>query len=137
MLSMHEGTEYLFEALRASASGYLLRSGADRDLIEACGAAMCDEPLLYPSAIRTLTRDHLDRPPSDGGDILNPRETEIVKLIAEAHSARRSPRCSWSAPRPSSATAPTSSRSSVRATASSHPLRDPARSRRAVARPGA
>jgi DNA-binding NarL/FixJ family response regulator len=88
MLSMHDSTEYLFEALRAGASGYVLKSGADRDLIEACRAAMRDEPFLYPSAIRTLIRDHLERPPADAGEILTPRETEIVKLIAEAHSSK-------------------------------------------------
>jgi DNA-binding NarL/FixJ family response regulator len=88
MLSMHDSTEYLFEALRAGASGYVLKSGADRDLIEACRAAMRDEPFLYPSAIRTLIRDHLDRPLTDAGEILTPRETEIVKLIAEAHSSK-------------------------------------------------
>lgn len=88
MLSMHDSTEYLFEALRAGASGYVLKSGADRDLIEACRAAMRDEPFLYPFAIRTLIRDHLDRPPTDAGDVLTPRETEIVKLIAEAHSSK-------------------------------------------------
>jgi DNA-binding NarL/FixJ family response regulator len=88
MLSMHDSTEYLFEALRAGASGYVLKSGADRDLIEACRAAMRDEPFLYPSAIRTLIRDHLDRPSTDAGQVLTPRETEIVKLIAEAHSSK-------------------------------------------------
>lgn len=87
MLSMHDSTEYLFEALRAGASGYVLKSGADRDLIEACRAAMRDEPFLYPSAIRTLIRDHLERP-ADSGEILTPRETEIVKLIAEAHNSK-------------------------------------------------
>jgi DNA-binding NarL/FixJ family response regulator len=88
MLSMHDSTEYLFEALRAGASGYVLKSGADRDLIEACRAAMRDEPFLYPSAIRTLIRDHLERPRAETGEILTPRETEIVKLIAEAHSSK-------------------------------------------------
>jgi DNA-binding NarL/FixJ family response regulator len=88
MLSMHDSTEYLFEALRAGASGYVLKSGADRDLIEACRAAMRGEPFLYPSAIRSLIRDHLERPPTDGSETLTPRETEIVKLIAEAHSSK-------------------------------------------------
>jgi DNA-binding NarL/FixJ family response regulator len=88
MLSMHDNTEYLFEALRAGASGYVLKSGADRDLVEASRAAMRDEPFLYPSAIRTLIRDHLERPPINAGAILTPRETEIVKLIAEAHSSK-------------------------------------------------
>ena len=88
MLSMHDSTEYLFEALRAGSSGYVLKSGVDRDLIEACRAAMRDEPFLYPSAIRTLIRDHLERTPGEGGELLTPRETEIVKLIAEAHSSK-------------------------------------------------
>jgi DNA-binding NarL/FixJ family response regulator len=88
MLSMHDSTEYLFEALRAGASGYVLKSGADRDLIEACRAAMRDEPFLYPSAIRTLIREHLEHQPAGGGEILTPRETQIVKLIAEAHSSK-------------------------------------------------
>jgi DNA-binding NarL/FixJ family response regulator len=87
MLSMHDSAEYLFEALRAGASGYILKSGADRDLIDACRATMRDEPFLYPSAIRALIRDRLDRDP-DGGDVLTPRETEIVKLIAEAYSSK-------------------------------------------------
>jgi DNA-binding NarL/FixJ family response regulator len=87
MLSMHDSPEYLFEALRAGASGYVLKSGADRDLVEACRSAMRDEPFLYPSAIRTLIRDHLDRDPL-GEDVLTPRETAIVKLIAEAYSSK-------------------------------------------------
>jgi len=86
MLSMHDSTEYLFEALRAGACGYVLKSGADRDLIDACHAAMRDEPFLYPSALRALIREHLER--SAGGDQLTPRENEIVKLIAEAHSSK-------------------------------------------------
>ena len=89
MLSMHDSAEYLFEALRAGASGYVLKSGVDRDLVAACRAAMRDEPVLYPSAIRTLIRDHLERAtPGGTGAGLTPRETEIVKLIAEAHSSK-------------------------------------------------
>lgn len=88
MLSMHDSAEYLFEALRAGASGYVLKSGVDRDLVAACRAAMRDEPVLYPSAIRTLIRDHLERATPSPGTVLTPRETEIVKLIAEAHSSK-------------------------------------------------
>jgi len=88
MLSMHDSAEYLFEALRAGASGYVLKSGVDRDLIEACRAAMRGEPFLYPSAIRTLIRDHLERDQASAADVLTPRETAIVKLIAEAHSSK-------------------------------------------------
>jgi DNA-binding NarL/FixJ family response regulator len=40
--------QYFFEALKAGAAGYVLKSSADRDLVEACRAAMRGEPFLYP-----------------------------------------------------------------------------------------
>jgi DNA-binding NarL/FixJ family response regulator len=89
MLSMHESEQYLFEALKAGASGYVLKSAADRDLVEACRAALRGEPFLYPSAIATLIRDFLDRARSGDTapeDPLTPRELQVVKLIAEAHT---------------------------------------------------
>ena len=91
MLSMHEGEEYLLEALRAGASGYVLKADADQMLIDACRATMRGEPFLYPGAVRALMRDFVDRarrgetPPDDP---LTPREVEIVKLIAEARTTR-------------------------------------------------
>ena len=60
ILSMHDNERYFFEALRAGASGYVLKSVADRDLIEACRATMRGEPFLYPEAVRALVRDYLD-----------------------------------------------------------------------------
>jgi DNA-binding NarL/FixJ family response regulator len=90
MLSMHDNEQYFFEALRAGASGYVLKSAADRDLVEACRATMRGEPFLYPGALSALIRDHLEK--KDGGEgppeILTPRELEILKLIAEAHSSK-------------------------------------------------
>lgn len=47
VLSMHDNEQYLFEALKAGASGYVLKSVADRDLLEACRATMRGEPFLY------------------------------------------------------------------------------------------
>jgi len=88
MLSMHDSSEYLFEALRAGASGYVLKSAADRELIEACRATMRDEPVLSPAAVRTLIRDHLSRQTLHGLNALTRRETQIVKLIAEAHTTK-------------------------------------------------
>jgi DNA-binding NarL/FixJ family response regulator len=88
MLSMHDNEQYLFEAIRAGASGYVLKSAVDRDLVDACRAAVRGEPFLYPGAVRALMRDYLERSRSDesGGDVLTPREEEIVKLVAEAHT---------------------------------------------------
>jgi DNA-binding NarL/FixJ family response regulator len=89
MLSMHDNEQYLFEAIRAGASGYVLKSAVDRDLVEACRAAMRGEPFLYPGGVRALMREYLDR--ARAGDalhseVLTPREEEIVKLVAEAHT---------------------------------------------------
>jgi DNA-binding NarL/FixJ family response regulator len=89
ILSMHDNEQYFFEALKAGAAGYVLKSSADRDLVEACRAAMCGEPFLYPGAVTALIRDFLAREDTDGDlEPLTPRELEIVKLIAEAHSTR-------------------------------------------------
>lgn len=91
MLSMYDNEQYFFESLRAGASGYVLKSVADRDLLEACRAAIRGEPFLYPGAITALIRDHLRRA-RDGDNIpdnpLTPREEEILKLIAEGNTAK-------------------------------------------------
>ena len=91
ILSMHDNEQYFFEALRAGASGYVLKSAADRDLVEACRATMRGEPFIYPPAVRTIVLDYLERV-SDGQladtDPLTPRETEVVKLIAEGQTNR-------------------------------------------------
>jgi DNA-binding NarL/FixJ family response regulator len=89
MLSMHDNEQYLFEALKAGASGYVLKTAADRDLVEACRAALRGEPFLYPSAIAALVRDFLERAREGDAapaDPLTPRELQVLKLIAEAHT---------------------------------------------------
>ncbi len=90
ILTMHDNEQYFFEALRSGASGYVLKSVADRDLVEACRATMRGEPFLYPAAVNALIRDYLERGRSgdDPSDDLSPRETEIVKLVAEGHSTK-------------------------------------------------
>ena len=91
MLSMHDSEQYLFEALKAGASGYVLKSGADTDIVDAVRAAMRGDSYLYPSAVTTLVRDYVER----GGrgeeqfDVLTPRELEVLKLIAEAYTSKQ------------------------------------------------
>jgi DNA-binding NarL/FixJ family response regulator len=90
MLSMHDNEQYFFEALKAGASGYVLKTAANRDLVEACRACMRGEAFLYPPAVATLVRDYLEgarlgeAPPEDP---LTVRELEVVKLIAEGHTS--------------------------------------------------
>ncbi|MFA1543196.1 response regulator [Actinomadura monticuli] len=91
ILSMYDNEQYLFEALKAGASGYVLKSVADRDLLHAVRAAMRGEPFLYPGAVTALIREYLARDLDDDapGGILTPREEEIIKLIAEGYSSKR------------------------------------------------
>ena len=87
ILSMHDDERYLFEALKAGASGYVLKSQADQDLLEAIEAVDRGEPFLTPDAQRALIKDVLERG-EEPGDELTPREQEVVKLAAEAHTNR-------------------------------------------------
>jgi DNA-binding NarL/FixJ family response regulator len=90
ILSMHDNEQYFFEALKAGASGYVLKTVANRDLIEACRATMRGEPFLYPGAVRALVRDYLERArqgETAPEDPLSPRELEVLKLIAEGFTS--------------------------------------------------
>jgi DNA-binding NarL/FixJ family response regulator len=89
MLSMHDNEQFFFEALRAGASGYVLKSAAHSDLVEACRAALRGEPFVYPQAVAALIREYLERAPDElPDDPLTPRESEVVKLIAEGLTSR-------------------------------------------------
>ena len=92
ILSMHDNEQYLFEALKAGASGYVLKSVADRDLVQAVRAAMRGEPFLYPGAMTPLIEEYLRHGrngPEIREDPLTPREREVLKLIAESRSNRQ------------------------------------------------
>jgi DNA-binding NarL/FixJ family response regulator len=91
ILSMYDSEQFLFEALRAGASGYVLKSDADQDLVEACRRTMRGQSFLYPSAVTTLVRDYVERgrPGSEELDLLTPRELQVLKLIAEANTSKQ------------------------------------------------
>jgi DNA-binding NarL/FixJ family response regulator len=90
MLSMYDGEQFLFESLKAGASGYVLKSDADHDIVDACRRTMRGQSFLYPAAITTLMRDYIERGRSDDSqfDVLTPRELQVLKLIAEAHTSK-------------------------------------------------
>jgi DNA-binding NarL/FixJ family response regulator len=92
MLSMHENERYLYEALKAGAAGYVVKTVADRDLIEAVRAAMRGEKFIYPGAMTPLIEDFLRRAHQDlpvRADPLTPREQEVIKLVAEGHTNKQ------------------------------------------------
>ena len=92
LLSMYESEQYLFEALDAGAAGYVLKSAADQDLVDACRRAVRGEPFVYPKELPALARRHLENaragaPGARGA--LTRRETEVVKLIAEGYTSHQ------------------------------------------------
>lgn len=91
MLSMHDNEQYFFSALKLGASGYVLKSVVDEDLVAAVRAAIRGEAFVYPGAMGAIVRDYLDR--LARGErvpetVLTPREDEVLKLIAEGRSTR-------------------------------------------------
>ena len=91
LLSMYDNEHYFFDALRLGASGYVLKSVADEDLVNACRAAIRGQAFVYPSAMSAFVRDYLDRVERGErlpGGVLTAREDEVLKLVAEGSSTR-------------------------------------------------
>ncbi len=86
ILSMHDDERYLFEALKAGAGGYVLKREADHDLVEAIRAVGRGEPFLTNAAQRRLVREWMSDDSTGPSEPLTPREQEVLKLIAEAHT---------------------------------------------------
>ena len=84
MLSMHDDEHYLFEALKAGASGYVLKREADQDLVGAVHAVGRGEAFLTNAAERSIIRRWMEGGDDSPAVSLTPREEEVVKLIAEA-----------------------------------------------------
>jgi len=90
MLSMYDSEQFLFESLKAGASGYVLKSDADHDIVDAVRRTMRGQSFLYPSAIAGLVKDFVERGHADDEqyEILTPRELQVLKLIAEAYTSK-------------------------------------------------
>ncbi|MCA2199237.1 response regulator transcription factor [Streptomyces sp. SMS_SU21] len=92
VLTMYDNEQFFFEALAAGASGYVLKSVADRDLVEACHATVRGEPFLYPGAVNALIHHYLDLA-REGRSLpakaITDREEQILKLVAEGHTSQQ------------------------------------------------
>ncbi len=93
ILSMHANEEYIFQTLRAGASGYLIKKAAPRDLILAIQAAKRGESFLSPSISRTVIEEYIkkaEKTNEEEGPFerLTDREREVLQLIAEGYSNR-------------------------------------------------
>jgi DNA-binding NarL/FixJ family response regulator len=82
LLSMHDDARYVHEALKAGASGYVLKRAADADLVDAVKAVADGRPFVSPHADGAELADAPKDP-------LTPRELDVVKLIAEAYTNKQ------------------------------------------------
>ena len=89
LLSMHDDERYVFDALKAGASGYVLKRQADAELIEAVRAVASGGRFLSATADAGAMQDLIDRGSDAPQDPLTPRELDVVKLIAEAYTNRQ------------------------------------------------
>jgi len=89
MLSMHDDERYSYEALQAGAAGFVLKRAADTDLIDAVRSAMRGDSFVAPANQAELLKEWADGGLGRPQEELTPRELEVVKLIAEAHTNRQ------------------------------------------------
>jgi two-component system, NarL family, response regulator NreC len=90
ILTIHDREDYLYQALRAGASGYVLKGADIHELLDAVRSAHRGEVYLYPTATKALVEDYLRRArigeDRTGYDALSDREREILHLIAQGHT---------------------------------------------------
>jgi DNA-binding NarL/FixJ family response regulator len=89
LLSMHDEERYLFDGLKAGASGYVLKRAADEDLIEAVRSVAAGRPFLSSITQTGPVKEWLDQGEKGPRDPLTPRELDVVKLIAEAYTNKQ------------------------------------------------
>jgi DNA-binding NarL/FixJ family response regulator len=88
MLSMHDDQRYVFDALKAGASGYVLKRDVDDALLDAIRAVARGEAFVTDAVERSLIRDWMSDAATGPEEPLSPREQEVLKLISEAHTNR-------------------------------------------------
>ncbi|HEX2781909.1 MAG TPA: response regulator transcription factor [Gemmatimonadaceae bacterium] len=91
VLTMHAEDEYLVPLLEAGASGYLVKSVADRELVSAVRAVAHGDSYVSPSAARVLVKGFGKKDPAkaerDRYDKLTQREKDVLRFVAQGYSA--------------------------------------------------
>jgi DNA-binding NarL/FixJ family response regulator len=91
MLSMHEDRQYVFESLKAGATGYVLKSAAFQDLIAAIDTVMSNRNYISPGLSDVVMNDYIRRAQGEEQATevgrLSGREREVLQLIAEGKSS--------------------------------------------------
>ena len=91
ILTMHDDPQYLRQALKQGASGYVLKRAADSELLSAMRAVLQGDVYVQPSMTRILLEDMLpESQPADKEDAwgsLSEREQEVLKMVALGHTS--------------------------------------------------
>jgi DNA-binding NarL/FixJ family response regulator len=92
MLSMHSDEGYILRALRAGATGYILKDSAEADLVGAVRAVAEGKSFFSPKVSRILLEDYMRKLRKTGAedsyDLLSAREREVLQLVAEGKSSK-------------------------------------------------
>ncbi len=92
VLSMQDDPRYVREAFDAGASGYVLKSAVDEELVTTCRVAAKGSRFVFPHGISEAVRERVERAAAGDADVSGPlteREREVLKLIAEGHSGQQ------------------------------------------------
>ena len=91
ILTMHDDPQYLRQALKHGASGYVLKKAADAELLSAMRSVLRGEVYVHPSMTRILLEDMLPESQSgdneDSWDSLSEREQQVLKMVALGHTS--------------------------------------------------
>ncbi len=89
ILTVHDDENLLHEAIRAGASGYITKRAIDSELIHAIHAVCRGDLYVHPAMIRALLREPAARESSSKDEPLTPRETQVLRLLAQGYTNRQ------------------------------------------------
>ncbi|MFI6516514.1 response regulator [Spirillospora sp. NPDC050679] len=89
VVTTFENDEYVYDALKAGASGFLLKRTRPEEILQAIRMVAHGDSLLFPAAIRALAAEHAPAGPGGGArwhDRLTEREADVLRLMAKGRS---------------------------------------------------
>ncbi|WP_433325820.1 response regulator [Spirillospora sp. CA-294931] len=90
VVTTFENDEYVYDALKAGASGFLLKRTRPEEIVQAIRMVSGGDSLLFPAAIRALAAEHAGGDQAPRGarwhELLTEREADVLRLIAKGHS---------------------------------------------------